>query len=318
MCGEHEGCGVLVSEDTVHPRVCGEHQDLSCSDTSYLGSSPRVRGTPTDQLFGVGLCRFIPACAGNTHYLIQRGIKTPVHPRVCGEHDSTGARSQPMIGSSPRVRGTRPFRFFRENYLRFIPACAGNTTIAHLSITSLSVHPRVCGEHSCIPYHIFDLFGSSPRVRGTRRRVFLSWESLRFIPACAGNTLPGELDREPASVHPRVCGEHRVKHHESLRMIGSSPRVRGTRLRDPATLRSRRFIPACAGNTSVSPIGYKNLRFIPACAGNTLKAAGELDKMSVHPRVCGEHETFSSTGSRSSGSSPRVRGTPGRHKFKAS
>ena len=51
--------------------------------------------------------------------------------------------------------------------------------------------------------------------------------------------------------------------------FGSSPRVRGT-LYNYET-------------------GRYDKRFIPACAGNVNKAVSFVRRVSVHPRVCGEH-----------------------------
>ena len=70
---------------------------------------------------------------------------------------------------------------------------------------------------------------------------------------------------------------------------GSSPRVRGT----------ARIILRYG-------IGY---RFIPACAGNSRPQWTETDRFAVHPRVCGEQNTWRARVWRSAGSSPRVRGT---------
>ena len=50
--------------------------------------------------------RFIPACAGNSHFLFCPIILAPVHPRVCGEQIQTPLGAQCESGSSPRVRGT--------------------------------------------------------------------------------------------------------------------------------------------------------------------------------------------------------------------
>jgi len=71
---------------------------------------------------------------------------------------------------------------------------------------------------------------------------------------------------------------------------GSSPRVRGTRSTWYWPVLSRRFIPACAGNT---------------------KLAGARDgHPAVHPRVFGEHTGAVADQQDNYGSSPRVRGTP--------
>ena len=156
----------------VHPRVCGEQRYLNDSfdPLDYAGSSPRVRGTVRDFCSCMVVCRFIPACAGNSCVASVRIARLSVHPRVCGEQKSpvlvvcNGFGSSPRVrgtderhpsrikliggrGSSPRVRGTAQCPDCPTGIQRFIPACAGNRSIAQDR-----VHPAN---------------GSSPRVRGT-------------------------------------------------------------------------------------------------------------------------------------------------------
>ena len=50
----------------VHPRVCGEHNQLDASLFAAAGSSPRLRGTLLLRLGRLDPRRFIPAFAGNT------------------------------------------------------------------------------------------------------------------------------------------------------------------------------------------------------------------------------------------------------------
>ena len=91
--------------------------------------------------------------------------------------------------------------------VRFIPACAGNVNSRWASLDGSPVHPRVCGERVPVRASVRSMAGSSPRVRGTLLHLAKRRETVRFIPACAGNvkcpmTLPIE-----ETVHPRVCGE---------------------------------------------------------------------------------------------------------------
>ena len=51
----------------VHPRGCGEHSSLLPRFRACLGSSPRVRGTPSGAADSRQKLRFIPAGAGNTY-----------------------------------------------------------------------------------------------------------------------------------------------------------------------------------------------------------------------------------------------------------
>ena len=194
------------------------------------------------------------------------------------------------LGSSPRVRGTQENAETDNPRRRFIPACAGNTSAPHWHQSTPSVHPRVCGEHSDVVCVFHTCCGSSPRVRGTRQPVLVARGRLRFIPACAGNTLPPSTLPTRPPVHPRVCGEHPRGAGPAVRVGGSSPRVRGTPLavRDAA----------------------KRARFIPACAGNTAGAVMCGPSPPVHPRVCGEHHPPRPHRVQACGSSPRVRGTP--------
>ena len=172
-------------------------------------------------------------------------------------------------GSSPRVRGTGP----RING-------AGVQT---------AVHPRVCGEQTVFNDCGKSKPGSSPRVRGTDRRAVQSCGDPRFIPACAGNRCRNLQPRRRNAVHPRVCGEQGRFPTSPPKADGSSPRVRGTDLIDQVNPTSRRFIPACAGNSR---------SFMTMTGAN-----------SVHPRVCGEQFVLSPFLRSCLGSSPRVRGT---------
>ncbi len=112
--------------------------------------------------------------------------------------------------------------------------------------------------------------GSSPRVRGTLLIFKPQLVYFRFIPACAGNTCINAVMPFPASVHPRVCGEHHSCKASLRGYDGSSPRVRGTLFNDCMCMIQSRFIPACAGNTKTE---YSFLK-----------------EQTVHPRVCGEHD----------------------------
>ncbi len=278
----------------VHPRVCGEHVPGYGLIARPHGSSPRVRGTHDRSGDDRRTVRFIPACAGNTRGRHPGDRSAPVHPRVCGEHKSVARPSAPRCGSSPRVRGTL-LGFSRSlAQVRFIPACAGNTHSLERTVPHLTVHPRVCGEHTCCLLHETSRCGSSPRVRGTPCPANQSRQELDdnegSSPRVRGTRTLSISCRSPVAVHPRVCGEHSSLHLLSSISAGSSPRVRGTR--------------SAARNAR----GHD--RFIPACAGNTTAAPPTPPSGAVHPRVCGEHSNLGILLRAHIGSSPRVRGTP--------
>ena len=232
----------------------------------------------------------IPACAGNTRQQHPAEGQRGDHPRVCGEHSPVLPTVNSPPGSSPRVRGTRAQGAHGEQRHGIIPACAGNTHANPGPNGGTGDHPRVCGEHSTRPMKLALSMGSSPRVRGTRRRASSALPWAGIIPACAGNTEDPAWTTAQRRDHPRVCGEHAVCPPMRPRTLGSSPRVRGTLRQGQRDPRDPGIIPACAGNT----------RF------DVSRSARHKD----HPRVCGEHVVAALAQAAHAGSSPRVRGTP--------
>ena len=152
---------------SVHPRVCGEHEDDFNKHFPHAGSSPRVRGTSVRRSRLGALLRFIPACAGNIPSASASASESAVHPRVCGEHPRPGWGGPRPVGSSPRVRGTFGCGRLPVAAYRFIPACAGNIDARCRRQRHTPVHPRVCGEHAVRVDVRVGQRGSSPRVRGT-------------------------------------------------------------------------------------------------------------------------------------------------------
>ena len=150
------------------------------------------------------------------------------HPRACGEHQVDPVLGDDAVGSSPRMRGTPAVGELVHPLAGIIPAHAGNTPIDSGEMLNARDHPRACGEHSWRVISRLVLSGSSPRMRGTRRRGDLRPRLLGIIPAHAGNTssppavFPGRRD------HPRACGEHHTPCAGGIRLRGSSPRMRGT------------------------------------------------------------------------------------------
>ena len=137
-----------LPKEAVHPRVCGEHSVLACLTASTGGSSPRMRGTRVNPVSRNAPGRFIPAYAGNTSRRPALPARTTVHPRVCGEHVGEALQHAEAIGSSPRMRGTRPGGHCLVDEQRFIPAGAGNTRRGAAACYTQTVHPRWRGEHS--------------------------------------------------------------------------------------------------------------------------------------------------------------------------
>ena len=151
----------------VHPRARGEHFFYFHHHWSFLGSSPRTRGTSAGERIAADEARFIPAHAGNMDRSTPSAILDPVHPRARGEHG---------------------IKFFdRAHAVRFIPAHAGNMAKAGDGRGSGTVHPRARGEHGGDLARGQRFNGSSPRTRGTFGHFPVFIDPPRFIPAHAGN-----------------------------------------------------------------------------------------------------------------------------------
>ena len=187
------------------------------------------------------------------------------------------------------MRGTHLDQVFGQAVNRFIPASAGNARTSGASAPLIPVHPRECGERSTTRARDVASVGSSPRVRGTRRKRRRAIRWGRFIPASAGNARLSGRPLLGAAVHPRECGERAYHAGETGVARGSSPRVRGTH--------------------AEGVMRTLHERFIPASAGNAARRARARWRWPVHPRECGERTRLSNTSFAAIGSSPRVRGT---------
>ena len=133
-------------------------------------------------------------------------------------------------------------------------------------------HPRSCGANDSL-YHRLDFaHGSSPLVRGQRRGRTLAVHGERIIPARAGPTCIAGQVPWCSTDHPRSCG----------------------------------------ANPTIYLVSFFLFRIIPARAGPTnLSQFGDNDKPD-HPRSCGANATDWPTSEPAIGSSPLVRGQPGR------
>ena len=151
-------------------------------------------------------------------------------------------------------------------------------------------HPHVCGEHAGGNGGADNQFGSSPRMRGTPPMSRPSSLPARLIPTYAGNTVSAGNAAAGCAAHPHVCGEHIRMPSANGPQIGSSPRMRGT--------------------LQQVKVGFLIVRLIPTYAGNTNRYRTGIASSSAHPHVCGEHPTTCVSTPPSSGSSPRMRGTP--------
>ena len=130
--------------------------------------------------------------------------------------------------------------------------------------------------------------GSSPHTRGARQQRHALDVLRRIIPAYAGSTthMAGECRFE--TDHPRIRGEHATRCRSGRGTGGSSPHTRGARPRGRLALELRRIIPAYAGSTPTP--------------------SGTIPRGMDHPRIRGEHSSWSILASYGQGSSPHTRG----------
>ncbi len=193
---------------TVHPHACREHSAVLGAVRSITGSSPRMWGTPGQQLQPGGPLRFIPTHVGNTSLQTDSHCYPAVHPHACGEHRTEEITQRVEDGSSPRMWGTPSEAGQGRLAQRFIPTHVGNTLRGWPRSASPAVHPHACGEHlECVGKRLRS-GGSSPRMWGTLGVYPLRGYRVRFIPTHVGNTLLPLCWLVLSSVHPHACGEH--------------------------------------------------------------------------------------------------------------
>ena len=314
----------------VHPRIRGErHLELNMNNIE-LGSSPHTRGTRIDADRYRPNTRFIPAYAGNAPRMPRRPTRSPVHPRIRGERKTSDLCKQHPDGSSPHTRGTLHRNVRNLVGRRFIPAYAGNASSACGQRSCSPVHPRIRGEREVLKKRVLVIDGSSPHTRGTPEPTTRLRSEVRFIPAYAGNATGGRETWSHSTVHPRIRGERANAWSHFASSRGSSPHTRGTLPAENRVNAPLRFIPAYAGNATISSLSFLHLlgssphtrgtlalanairkgdRFIPAYAGNASLFQMTSRRSSVHPRIRGERIQKVDLEALGTGSSPHTRGT---------
>ena len=185
-------------------------------------------GTRAADIAGGKSERFIPTHVGNTFAQSARLLSPAVHPHACGEHHQCLSQARWVIGSSPRMWGTRALSPAAQLIARFIPTHVGNTGEQVSAPTPEAVHPHACGEHRRAGFFLQSGYGSSPRMWGTLSPGEEMRQFERFIPTHVGNTLPLCAVLLPRPVHPHACGEHVLIQHQNVLHFGSSPRMWGT------------------------------------------------------------------------------------------
>ena len=214
--------------------------------------------------------------------------RSPAHPRVGGENDSSFALFPKKCGSSPRGRGKRRYYLPLRLTGRLIPAWAGKTHRRGGGGRHRRAHPRVGGENIAAYRACVGRAGSSPRGRGKHGGGRGLSRPVGLIPAWAGKTRPRACIRSGTTAHPRVGGENIRPIGFASIAAGSSPRGRGKHYLAIAVVVKAGLIPAWAGKTD--------------------SARGQGSARRAHPRVGGENDNAAAPAPPRRGSSPRGRG----------
>ena len=190
-----------------HPRIRGEHAQMPMAVLPWTGSSPHTRGAQPGRPSPAPIPRIIPAYAGSTDVFPLAGDIVPDHPRIRGEHGSTGRRTAGANG--------------------IIPAYAGSTWRGGRRSGRRTDHPRIRGEHGFDRSVGKRYMGSSPHTRGALASDVERAVIAGIIPAYAGSTVYMSILAAAISDHPRIRGEHGIDVLGRKVAGGSSPHTRG-------------------------------------------------------------------------------------------
>ena len=186
-----------------------------------------MRGPHFDSPCKFSWQRITPAYAGTTHD--RKVVLEPVwdHPRLCGDHRTMRDTMDVTTGSPPLMRG--PLCAFLEcpRDIGITPAYAGTTSTAPLGWSRCKDHPRLCGDHSSVPYCPDTWVGSPPLMRGPHVLAQDIRAVRRITPAYAGTTCAGARYPRGPTDHPRLCGDHRPDMQVEDCRKGSPPLMRG-------------------------------------------------------------------------------------------
>ena len=151
--------------------MCGAAGIVFVIVAMNYGLSPRVRGSQVASVLLSRQSGSIPACAGQPLHAGRSICRIGVYPRVCGAASSSDFMSLRSWGLSPRVRGSHSSSPYAILHHGSIPACAGQPSLRHAPRVVPRVYPRVCGAAPRACGIGVALWGLSPRVRGSLKRL---------------------------------------------------------------------------------------------------------------------------------------------------
>ena len=232
-----------------HPRSRGVYWCAGPLARPAGGSSPLARGLRGNSRLHRRPERIIPARAGFTRRASAGTAPWQDHPRSRGVYRSAALNWSKETGSSPLARGLRPPPQDLRVGGRIIPARAGFTNPCTDRRERAADHPRSRGVYADATMRGAMTVGSSPLARGLLDLGVQGGQAARIIPARAGFTHRGGLDRVACQDHPRSRGVYGDWIATAADAAGSSPLARGLLRVDLPEPGLHRIIPARAGFT---------------------------------------------------------------------
>ena len=165
--GQPEKGRISPSQAWVYPRECGAATRWGGCDARSRGLSPRVRGSPIEEISQMFRGGSIPASAGQPIPIGGALCAIRVYPRECGAASQRLFLEHAAEGLSPRVRGSHQLRRVEGHAPGSIPASAGQPFSRHPITIPLRVYPRECGAALRYGGLSVRVWGLSPRVRGS-------------------------------------------------------------------------------------------------------------------------------------------------------
>ena len=192
------------------------------------GIIPAYAGEPSKSAFVITLLRDYPRVCGGATYGSHQCTISEDYPRVCGGAVNLRMFATPLMGLSPRMRGSHGQAFRKFLTLGIIPAYAGEPSRGRIGGRVAWDYPRVCGGARQPLPGLRPLAGLSPRMRGSPGANGAHDCLSGIIPAYAGE--PSCRPRIASSLtdYPRVCGGALLTRARDALNLGLSPRMRGS------------------------------------------------------------------------------------------
>ncbi len=194
-------------------------------------------------------------------------VSPPNHSHVCGINFPSGALSQTVDESFPRMwdQLTRDPAIKVTN--RIIPTYVGSTVTPYWQGSGKSNHSHVCGINRTRPLELVRCIESFPRMWDQPDATAGTSQMYRIIPTYVGSTrLRSTLHRFAAN-HSHVCGINASLSMTMFLIFESFPRM--------------------WDQLGITPQAGWPWRIIPTYVGSTLRRSSTAASSSNHSHVCG-------------------------------